>query len=257
MTVSLSPFPAGLDPSVNSFGFDVDRFAASALHDQNSLAAIIDHTLLQATTTSADVLRACEEAARYGFACVMVNPCWIALAHSALAGTGIAVGSAIGFPLGASLTRSKREEAEAAIRLGARELDMVLHVGALKERMNDLVRGDIDAVCQVAHGSGAKLKVILETCLLTLEEKLRASEICVAAGVDFLKTSTGFSTGGATAADVSLLRGVAGGLCGVKAAGGIRTLAAAEEMLHAGANRIGTSSAIAILEDFRAQSDKR
>jgi deoxyribose-phosphate aldolase len=257
MTASLSPFPAGLDQAVDSFGFDVDRFAANALHDQNNLAAVLDSTLLQPTTTSGGVLRACEEAARYRFACVMVNPCWIALAHSALAGTGIPVGSVVGFPLGASLTRSKREEAEAAIRLGAHELDMVLHIGALKERMNEIVRGDIDAVCQVAHGSGVKLKVILETCLLTLEEKLRASEICVAAGVDFLKTSTGFSIGGATAADVSLLRGVAGGLCGVKAAGGIRTLDAAEEMLRAGANRIGTSSAVAIMESFGERSASR
>lgn len=257
MTVALSPFPASLDQSVNSLGFDVDRFAASALRDQNSLAAVIDQTLLQPTATSGDVLHACEEAARYGFACVMINPCWIALAHSVLAGTGIPVGSVIGFPLGASLTRSKREEAEAVIRLGARELDMALHIGALKERMNDIVRADIDAVCQVAHGSGAKLKVILETCLLTLEEKLRASEICVAAEVDFLKTSTGFSTNGAVAADVSLLRGVAGGLCGVKAAGGIGTFAAAEEMLRAGANRIGTSSAVAIVENFRERSADR
>jgi deoxyribose-phosphate aldolase len=233
--------------------FDVAGFAANALRDWQSLAAILDHTLLKPDATSADVLRLCEEAMHYRFACVCVNPCWIALAHSALSGSGVAVGTVVGFPLGASLTHNKREEAESALRLGARELDMVIHIGALKSGDNATVQSDVRTMVELAHDAGGTLKAILETCLLTLEEKLRASEICVAAGVDFLKTSTGFSTGGATVEDVSLLRGVAGGRCGVKAAGGIRTLDAVRDMLEAGASRIGTSSGVAILEGYMEQ----
>ncbi|MHB1936984.1 MAG: deoxyribose-phosphate aldolase [Acidobacteriaceae bacterium] len=233
--------------------FDVAGFAANALRDWQSLAATLDHTLLQPDAASGDVLRLCEEALQYRFACVCVNPCWIALAHSALSGSGVAVGSVVGFPLGASLTHNKREEGESALRLGARELDMVIHIGALKSGDNATVQSDVRAMAELAHDAGAQLKAILETCLLTLEEKLRASEICVAAGVDFLKTSTGFSTGGATVEDVSLLRGVAGGRCGVKAAGGIRTLGAARDMLEAGASRIGTSSGVAIVESYMEQ----
>jgi deoxyribose-phosphate aldolase len=233
--------------------FDVAGFAANALHDWQSLAAVLDHTLLKPDATSGDVLRLCEEAMHYRFACVCVNPCWIALAHSALSGSGVTVGSVVGFPFGASLTHNKREEGESALRLGARELDMVIHIGALKSGDNATVQSDVRTLVELAHDAGGTLKVILETCLLTMEEKLRASEICVAAGVDFLKTSTGFSTGGATVEDVSLLRGVAGGRCGVKAAGGIRTLNAVRDMLEAGASRIGTSSGAAILESYMEQ----
>ncbi|MEO6964807.1 MAG: deoxyribose-phosphate aldolase [Acidobacteriaceae bacterium] len=233
--------------------FDVAGYAASALSDWQSLAAILDHTLLKPDATATDILRLCEEAARYRFACVSVNPCWVALAHSALAGSGITVGSVVGFPLGGSLTHSKREESESVLRLGARELDMVIQIGALKSGDNATVQSDVRTVVELAHDAGAQVKVILETCLLTLEEKLRASELCVAARVDFLKTSTGFSTGGATVEDVSLLRGVAGGRCGVKAAGGIRTLEAVRDMLEAGASRIGTSSGVAIVESYREQ----
>lgn len=237
-------------------GFDVSAHAALALRDWQSLAATLDHTILHPSTTSNDVIRACEEGARYGFACVLVNPCWTALAHSALAGTGVVVGTVVGYPLGASLTRTKREEGDAVLRLGARELEMVMHIGALKSGDNSLVRSDVLAMVELAHDAGAQLKVVLETCLLTLEEKLRASEICVLAGVDFLKTSTGFSTAGATAADVSLLRGVTGGRCGVKASAGVRTLDDARTMLEAGANRIGTSSGAAILQTFIETSGK-
>ncbi len=233
--------------------FDVAGFAANALRDWQSLAATLDHTLLKPDATSADVLRLCEEAMHYRFACVSVNPCWIARAHSALSGSGVAVGTVIGFPLGASLTHNKREEGESALRLGARELDMVIHIGALKSGDNATVQSDVRTMVELAHDAGGTLKAILETCLLTLEEKLRASEICVAAGVDFLKTSTGFSTGGATMEDVSLLRGVAGGRCGVKASGGIRTLDAVRDMLEAGASRIGTSSGVTILESYMEQ----
>ena len=233
--------------------FDVAGFAANALRDWQSLAATLDHTLLKPDATSADVLRLCEEAMQYRFASVSVNPCWITLAHSALSGSGVAVGTVVGFPLGASLTHNKREEGESALRLGARELDMVIHIGALKSGDNATVQSDVRTMVELAHDAGATLKAILETCLLTLEEKLRASEICVAAGVDFLKTSTGFSTGGATVEDVSLLRGVAGGRCGVKASGGIRTLEAVRDMLEAGASRIGTSSGVAILDSYMEQ----
>ncbi|HZC44421.1 MAG TPA: deoxyribose-phosphate aldolase [Acidobacteriaceae bacterium] len=233
--------------------YDVAGFAANALRDRQSLAAVLDHTLLKPDATSADIVRLCEEAMHYRFACVSVNPCWIALAHSALSGSGVAVGSVVGFPFGASLTHNKREEGESALRLGARELDMVIHIGALKGGDNATVQSDVRTMVELAHDAGSTLKAILETCLLTLEEKLRASEICVAAGVDFLKTSTGFSTGGATVEDVSLLRGVAGGRCGVKAAGGIRTLDSVRDMLEAGASRIGTSSGVAILESYMEQ----
>ena len=178
----------------------------------------------------------------------MVNPVWVATAHAALAGTGIPVGVVIGFPLGANLTTTKREEAEAMVKAGARELDMVLNIGLLKSGENALVEADIRGVVEIARDAGAIVKVILETCLLSLEEKLLASHIACAAGVDFLKTSTGFSTSGATAADVALLRGVAGSQCGVKASGGIRTLADARVMLEAGANRIGASASVAILQ---------
>lgn len=251
MSASLSPFfsNSAVAEEFNT-GFDIAGFAASALQDRHTLAATLDQTLLTPTATSAEVIEFCQQAAHYRFACVVVNPCWIPLAYSVLAGTGVPVGSVVGFPLGASLTRMKRAEAEAALCLGARQLDMVMNIGALKSRDNATALSDVRAVLEAAHDAGAQLKVILETCLLTLEEKLRASEICVAAGVDFLKTSTGFSKGGATAEDVSLLRGVAGGRCGVKAAGGIRSLANVREMLEAGASRIGTSTAAAIMQSY-------
>ena len=170
-----------------------------------------------------------------------------------LSGTGIPVGVVIGFPLGASLVSTLRHEAAALIRLGARELDMVIPIGQLKSGNHHAVEHTIHAAATVAHHHGALLKVILETCLLTVEEKLRAAEIAIQAGADFLKTSTGFSTGGATAADVALLRGVAGGRCGVKASGGIRTLADVRAMLEAGANRIGASACVAIVRELGAE----
>jgi deoxyribose-phosphate aldolase len=180
----------------------------------------------------------------------MVNSTWVPLAHSVLAGTGVPVGVVVGFPLGASLTTSKREESLAVLKLGARELDMVINIGLLKSGMNTLVERDIHAVVEIAHEAGALVKVILETCLLSVEEKLRAAELIISAGADFLKTSTGFSSGGATEEDVALLRGVAGTRCGVKASGGIRTLADTRAMLEAGANRIGASASVAILGEW-------
>jgi deoxyribose-phosphate aldolase len=228
--------------------YDAEAFAAQALSSRQSLAAVIDHTLLKPEATRDQVLKLCAEATQYRFACAMVNPAWAATAHAALSETGIPVGVVIGFPLGASLTTTKREEAEAMIRAGARELDMVLNIGLLKSGDAALVEADIRGVVEIARGAGALVKVILETCLLTLEEKLLASEIACAAGADFIKTSTGFSTSGATAADVSLMRGVAGARCGVKASGGIRTLDDARAMLYAGASRIGASAGIAIVD---------
>jgi len=232
----------------NESTFDAAAFAKQALAGRPALAAVIDHTLLKPEATREQVLKLCAEAAEYRFACAMVNPAWVPTAYTALAGTGVPVGVVVGFPLGANLTSTKREEAAALVRLGARELDMVLNVGLLKSGENGLVQNDIRGVAEVAHEAGAILKVILETSLLSLEEKLRASELACMAGADFLKTSTGFSTGGATAADVALLRGVAGGRCGVKASGGVRTLDDARAMLEAGANRIGASASVAIVQ---------
>ena len=254
----LHPATIGLDTDVdadldidNGY-FDAAGFAAQTLSDWQSLASVIDHTLLKPDATRTQVENLCDEAIRYRFACAMVNPVWVSTAASLLAGTGVPIGVVIGFPLGASLASTLRNEAAALIRLGARELDMVISIGQLKSGEHTAVERTIRGVAEVAHNHGALLKVILETCLLNVEEKLRASEIAIQAGTDFLKTSTGFSTSGATAADVALLRGVAGARCGVKASGGIRTLADAKAMLEAGANRIGASASVAMVRELGA-----
>ena len=231
-------------------GFDAEAFAKQALSSRHNLAAVIDHTLLKPEATQEQIIRLCREAAEHRFACAMVNPTWTALAFAELAGTGIPVGGVVGFPLGASLGTSKRDEAAALVKIGAHDVDMVISVGLLKSGENQAVQQEIEGVVRVAHDAGAIVKVILETCLLSVEEKLRASDLAIAAGADFLKTSTGFSTGGATPGDVAMMRGVAGGRCGVKASGGIRTLADARRMLEAGANRIGTSASVAIVEEL-------
>lgn len=230
--------------------FDSAAFTQQALSSPHALAAVFDHTLLKPEATRDQVIRLCEEAAQHGFACAMVNPAWVGTAHTALTGTGIPVGTVLGFPLGASLSVTKREEAVELVKLGAHDLDMVLNIGMLKSGLNDRVQQDIRGVVEVAHDAGAIVKVILETCLLSVEEKLRASELAIAAGTDFLKTSTGFSTGGATPEDVALLRGVAGSRCGVKASGGIRSLTDAHAMLEAGASRIGASASVSILREL-------
>jgi deoxyribose-phosphate aldolase len=232
--------------------FDVPAFASATLANSSTFSAVFDHTLLKPEATREQVIQLCEEAVAHRFACAMVNPAWVGLAHSVMAGSGVPVGVVVGFPLGANLATTKREEAMALIKLGAHELDMVMNLGLLKSGMNGLVQQDIRGVVQVAHDAGAVVKVILETCLLTVEEKLRASELALAAGTDFLKTSTGFSTSGATVADVAILRGVAGNRCGVKASGGIRTLSDAKAMLHAGATRIGASASVAILREYQS-----
>jgi deoxyribose-phosphate aldolase len=243
----------GEDIEFDNGSFDTDAFAAQALGSWQSLAAVIDHTLLKAEATRAQVESLCDEAIRYRFACAMVNPVWAPTAVSVLSGTGVPVGVVIGFPLGASLVSTLRHEAAALIRMGAQELDMVLPIGQLKSGNHQAVAHTVAAVASVVHHRGAILKVILETSLLSVEEKLRAAEIAVQAGADFLKTSTGFSTGGATPADVALLRGVAGGRSGVKASGGIRTLADVRALLEAGANRIGASASVAIVRELGAE----
>jgi len=233
--------------------FDSAAFAAEALSSWQALAAMIDHTLLKPEATRTQVESLCNEAARYRFACAMVNPVWASTAVSVLSGTKIPVGAVIGFPLGASLVSTLRHEATALIRLGVRELDMVIPIGLLKSGNYIAVQSTISTVAKVAHGHGALMKVILETSLLNVAEKLRASEIAIQAGADFIKTSTGFASGGATAADVALMRGVAGARCGIKASGGIRTLADVRALLEAGANRIGASASVAIVRELGAE----
>jgi deoxyribose-phosphate aldolase len=236
--------------------FDALGFASHALSSPRTLAAVIDHTLLKPEATRIQIQHHCAEAAEYGFACAMVNPTWVETAVQALAGTGVRVGVVVGFPLGAMLSASKREETAQVLKLGALDVDMVLNVGQLKSGAKEdfeAVRQDIRGVVELAHGAGAIVKVILETCLLSFEEKLRASELALSAGADFLKTSTGFSTGGATADDIALLRSTAGTRAGVKASGGIRSLADATAMLKAGATRIGASASIKIIAELNGQ----
>lgn len=233
--------------------FDAAEFTRQTMSCWQTLASVIDHTLLKPDATREQVESLCDEAIRYRFACAMVNPIWVPTAVGVLNGTGIPVGVVIGFPLGASLVSTLRQEAAALVRLGARELDMVIPIGQLKSGNNQAVTHAIHTTATVAHHHGALLKVILETALLNVEEKLRGAEIAIAAGADFLKTSTGFASGGATAADVALLRGVAGGRCGVKASGGIRKLEDARTMLEAGANRIGASASVAIVRELGAE----
>ena len=237
--------------------YQAESFAASALASRLALASVLDHTLLKPEATRAQVVQLCKEAAEYRFACAMVNPTWVATASEVLAGTGVVVGVVIGFPLGATLSSSKRDEAVRVLKQGAHDLDLVLNIGLLKSGTpSDLeaVRQDIRGVVELAHGSGGIVKVILETCLLTFEEKLRAAELALSAGADFLKTSTGFSHAGATVDDIALLRQQAGRKAGVKASGGIRSLADAAKMLRAGANRIGASSSVRIVEELSSGS---
>ena len=233
--------------------FDSAAFAAQSLRNWQSLAAVVDHTLLRPEATREQIENLCDEAVRYRFACAMVNPAWASTAVGLLSGTGIPVGVVIGFPLGASLVSTLRQEAAALVKLGARELDMVIPIGQLKSGNHQSVHHTIHAAATVAHDHGAVLKVILETALLNVEEKLRGAEIAIQAGADFIKTSTGFASGGATAADVALMRGVAGARAGVKASGGIRTLADVRTMLEAGANRIGASASVAIVRELGAE----
>lgn len=220
-----------------------------------ALASIIDHTALKPDTRSEQIRQLCEEARRYGFASVCVNPTWVPLAADLLAGSSVKVCTVIGFPLGATLPEVKAFETSAAIAAGADEVDMVLNIGRLKDGEDQAVEEDIRAVVQAARSARPDdpviVKVILETALLTDDEKRRACRLAQAAGADFVKTSTGFSGGGATAEDVALMRAEVGENMGVKAAGGVRTAADALAMVAAGANRIGASAGVTIVEDAR------
>ena len=212
-----------------------------------SLNKYIDHTSLKANATRAQVEKLCDEAAEHEFASVCVNSCWVPLCAERLAGTGVNVCTVIGFPLGAMSTAGKAAEAAAAVADGADELDMVINVGWLVAGEDDLVRDDIAAV--VAAAKGRCVKVIIETCLLDDEQKVRACGLSVEAGATFVKTSTGFSTGGATVHDVELMAKAVAGRCKVKASGGVHNAIEAQAMIDAGADRIGTSSGIAIVSE--------
>ena len=213
-------------------------------------ASLIDHTLLKPDATTTDIERLCHEAEQHHFHSVCINPVHVHTAAALLRNTPVKVCTVIGFPLGANLTETKVAETHAAIRDGASEIDMVLNIGALKAGNSAAVLADIQAVVQICHAAHALCKVIFETCLLTDAEKTRACELCITGGADFVKTSTGFSTGGATVADVMLMsRLVKPHGLGVKASGGIRSFADFQKMVAAGATRIGTSSGIKILQE--------
>jgi len=208
---------------------------------------MIDHTLLKPEATYAQIAQLCDEARQYGFASVCVNATHVKRCAERLAGSPVKVCAVVGFPLGATVPEVKAYEAQQAIEDGATEIDMVINVGALKSKDNDLVARDIGAVVRTARASGALVKVIIEAALLTDEEKATACQLAKEAGADFVKTSTGFGPGGATARDVELMRRVVGLKMGIKAAGGIRTREDAEKMVAAGATRIGASASVKIV----------
>jgi deoxyribose-phosphate aldolase len=219
-----------------------------------NIAAMIDHTLLKPEATRQQIESLCQEAKEYKFASVCVNPTWVGTAKELLQGSGVMVCTVIGFPLGATTSETKAFETKNAIENGAEEVDMVINIGALKDQNDELVEKDIRAVVEAAKGK-AHTKVIIETSLLTNEEKIRACELAVKAGADFVKTSTGFSTGGATAEDIALMRKTVGPDLGVKASGGVRSTEDVQKMIEAGATRIGASSSIAIVKGQTATSD--
>lgn len=212
-------------------------------------ASLIDHTLLKPEASEADIRKLCDEAAQFGFASVCVNPSWVKRASEFLRGTKVPVCTVIGFPLGATLPDVKAYEVRRAIFNGAREVDMVINIGALKSGDDCTVEDDIRAVAEAAHENGVLCKVIIETALLTDEEKVRACLASKNAGADFVKTSTGFAKGGATVEDVSLMRQVVGSALGVKASGGVKGIEDARAMFEAGATRIGASVGVKIAQE--------
>ncbi len=220
------------------------------IDEKHRVAAAIDHTLLKPEAAAQDIETVCLEALQHGFASVCVNPCWVPLVAKRLADSPVKVCTVIGFPLGANQTKTKLAEASLALIEGARELDMVQNVGALRSQDYSLVEQEIAELADLAHRHGAILKVILETSLLTNEQKVKACRIAVEAKADFVKTSTGFSTAGAKVEDIRLMRQTVGQALGVKASGGIRTLATVREMLAAGATRIGASAGVQILNEL-------
>lgn len=215
-------------------------------------ARMIDHTLLKPEATREQIEKLCREAARFDFASVCVNAYWIPLCASILRPTPVKVCTVVGFPLGATLTSAKRSETVEALRLGADEIDMVMNIGAMKSGDKARVENDIRAITEVTHDAGGLLKVIHENVLLTPDERVIACELSLAAGADFVKTSTGFSTGGATIEDVALMRRTVGNRAGVKAAGGIRTADQFLAMVAAGADRVGASASVAICRKLGA-----
>ena len=236
----------------DSNGYVVDARVCSSedssdIDQKVQLAKYIDHTLLKPDTTPEQIMSLCHEATENHFASVCVNSCWVRLCAELLRGTNVKICSVVGFPLGAMIPEAKAFEAECAIENGASEIDMVINIGALKARDLRMVAKDIHGVVETAHESGALVKVIIETCLLTKDEKVIACLLSKTANADFVKTSTGFSTGGATEEDVALMRRVVGDEIGVKASAGIRSREDAEKMIAAGANRLGTSSGMKII----------
>lgn len=215
------------------------------------VAALIDHTLLKPDATARDIERLCTEAAEFRFATVCVNPTWVAYARRLLGASGVGVCAVVGFPLGATTPDVKQYETRRAIFDGAAEIDMVINIGALKSGDLMLAEHDVEAVTSVCHAHGVLSKAIIETALLSEEEKVTACTLVKAAGADFVKTSTGFGPGGATVADVSLMRRVVGGEMGVKAAGGVRDLEQMKAMVAAGASRIGASAGVRIVRESR------
>lgn len=219
-----------------------------------NVAGLIDHTLLKADATKDQVTVICTEAKEHHFASVCVNPTWVKYSSEQLQGSDVKVCTVIGFPLGANTPETKAFEVKNAIENGAHEVDMVINIGALKDKDDELVERDIRAVVAAATGK-ALTKVIIETALLTEEEKIRACELAVKAGADFVKTSTGFSTGGATPEDIALMRKTVGPDIGVKASGGVRNTEDANKVIEAGATRIGASAGVSIINGLTADSD--
>ncbi len=219
----------------------------------NEVAKYIDHTLLKPDATKAEIEKLCHEARTFNFASVCVNPAWVRQSAVLLLGSSVKVCTVVGFPLGATLPDVKAYETRRTILDGASEIDMVINIGALKSGLDDIVFRDILAVVEAAHEACAIVKTIIETALLTDEEKTRACLLAKEAGADFVKTSTGFSKGGATVADITLMRQAVGASVGVKAAGGVKDLSAAREMIAAGATRIGASAGIAIVQEAKGQ----
>ncbi len=220
----------------------------------SGVAGLIDHTLLKPDATRAELDQLCREAAEFGFATVCVNPTWVALCASRLASTRVGVCTVVGFPLGATVADVKQFETRRAIADGAREIDMVINIGALKSGDLATVERDIAGVTDVCRACGAVSKVIIEAAFLTDDEKVAACTLAKAAGADFVKTSTGFGPGGATIADVALMRRVVGDDMGVKAAGGVRDLAGLKAMVEAGATRVGASAGVKIVQQSKGQS---
>jgi deoxyribose-phosphate aldolase len=237
-------------------GAGAGRISATGVRGSDvpkDMARYIDHTLLKPDATPTEIERLCQEAREYDFAAVCVNPSFTKMCVDLLKGTRVAVAIVVGFPLGAHTTATKVFETEQAIVDGASEIDMVLNIGALKAKRDDYVREDIRNVVQAAHRLCAIVKVIIEAAVLTDEEKIRACILAKEAGADYVKTSTGFGPGGATVHDVELMRRTVGPEMGVKAAGGVKTLEQAQEMIAAGATRIGASAGVKIVQEARGQ----